>query len=127
MSTPKVVHLKHEPYDVRIDRQSPWGNPFRIGKDGTRAEVIEKYTDWICAKEQRPLLRRARQELAGKVLGCWCSPEPCHGDVLLELANTPWCEKCEAPIETGMMALLCPYGYQCALAPSNAESEESPR
>lgn len=121
---PRVVHLTREPYDVRIDRTSHWGNPFVIGKDGTRAQVIEKYTDWICAPEQRHMVRYARKVLAGKTLGCWCAPKPCHGDVLLELANTPWCEKCEAPIETGFMALMCPHKEQCALRPDDPESQQ---
>lgn len=122
-SHPRVVNLKHERCDVRIDRTSHWGNPFVIGKDGTRDQVIEKYRDWICAPEQRHMVRYARQVLAGKTLGCWCAPLPCHGDVLLELANTPWCEKCEAPIETGMMALFCPLGEQCAMRPDDPESQ----
>ena len=41
MSEPAVVHRKREPFDVLIDRTTPWGNHFRIGRDGTRAEVIE--------------------------------------------------------------------------------------
>ena len=43
----KVVHCKKEPYDIYIGRPSKWGNPFSIGKDGTREEVIEKYREWI--------------------------------------------------------------------------------
>ena len=33
------------------------------------------------------LIARAKVELRGKTLGCWCAPKPCHGDVLLEIAN----------------------------------------
>ena len=36
-----------QPYDVYIGRPSKWGNPFRIGPDGNREEVIRKYRDWI--------------------------------------------------------------------------------
>lgn len=77
-----VVHCKKSKYDVYIGRPSKWGNPFTIGKDGTRQEVIEKYRDWI--KTQQHLLD-SLEELRGKVLGCWCSPKACHGDVLTEL------------------------------------------
>lgn len=80
----KVVHCKDQPYDVYIGRPSKWGNPFLIGRDGTRAEVVQKYRDWLV---QQPHLMQSLPELRGKVLGCWCSPLRCHGDVLLELAN----------------------------------------
>jgi hypothetical protein len=63
---------------------SKWGNPFRRGRDGTRAEVIELYRAWLC---DQPALMAALPELHGRDLVCWCAPEPCHGDVLLRLAN----------------------------------------
>ena len=81
----RVVHCKKEPYDVYIGRPSKWGNPFVLGKDGNREEVIEKYKAWIEA--QPTLLEAARKELKGKTLGCWCSPRLCHGDVLIDIAN----------------------------------------
>ena len=78
----KTVHCKREKYDVYIGRPSKWGNPFSIGKDGTREEVIEKYREYILNK---PELLKSLPELKGKILGCWCDPKPCHGDVLIEL------------------------------------------
>ena len=80
----KVVHCKRDKYDVYIGRPSKWGNPFEIGKDGTRKEVIEKYAAWI---KTQPNLLADLHELRGKSLGCWCSPSACHGDVLMKLAN----------------------------------------
>ena len=80
----KVVHCKRDKYDVYIGRPSKWGNPFEIGKDGTRKEVIEKYAAWI---KTQPNLLADLHELRGKNLGCWCSPRACHGDVLMKLAN----------------------------------------
>lgn len=80
----KVVHCKREPYDIYIGRGSKWGNPFIIGKDGTREEVIQKYKEWILTKKS---LLICLPELQGKILGCWCSPKPCHGDVLIELVE----------------------------------------
>jgi hypothetical protein len=80
----RVVHCKREPYDVYIGRPSKWGNPFRIGPDGTRQEVVAKYRAWIA---QQPDLMAALPELEGKTLGCWCKPEACHGDVLVELVE----------------------------------------
>lgn len=80
-----VVHCKHEKHDVYIGRPSIWGNPFVIGRDGTRAEVIRKYEEWLRTKPH--LIERAKRELKGKVLGCWCAPAACHGDVLAHIAN----------------------------------------
>jgi hypothetical protein len=78
----RVVHCKRSNYDVYIGRPSKWGNPYEIGKDGNRAEVIKKYQRWIL---KQPHLLDALPELRGKVLGCWCAPQHCHGNVLVEL------------------------------------------
>ncbi len=67
-------------------RGSPWGNPFAIGRDGTRAEVIAKYDAWIATQPQT--LARL-PELWGRDLVCFCSPLPCHGETLRRLANRP--------------------------------------
>jgi hypothetical protein len=86
-----VVHVR-EPYDIYIGREvhrngynfeaSKWKNPYIERKDGTRDEVIEKYRQYI---KTRSDLLASLPELKGKRLGCWCKPEPCHGDVLIEL------------------------------------------
>ena len=78
----RVVHLREELYDIYIGRPSKWGNPFVIGKDGTREEVIEKYRRWL---QTRPSLLKDLHEIKGKRLGCFCAPLPCHGDVLVAL------------------------------------------
>lgn len=83
----RVVHCKREAYDVYIGRPSKWGNPFEIGRDGSRAEVIAKYEAWLLESLQFPEHGLDLSELRGKVLGCWCAPKACHGDVLWELAN----------------------------------------
>lgn len=80
-----VVNLRRtRDYDVRIDRQTVWGNPFVVGRDGDRADVIAKFREWATA--QKWLMERVG-ELKGKRLACWCAPLPCHGDVLAELAE----------------------------------------
>ncbi len=74
---------KEHPKDaVYIGRGSPWGNPFVIGKDGNRSEVIEKYKEWFLTQniDVTPL--------KGKHLLCFCAPQECHGDFLLQIANT---------------------------------------
>ena len=84
-SKTRVVNCKKEPYDVYIGRPSKWGNPFKIGRDGSRQEVILKYKDMIISNTE--LIKQIPIELRGKTLGCWCKPDACHGDVLVELVD----------------------------------------
>lgn len=90
-ATPPAWSTAGARYDVFIGRPSKWGNPFVIGRDGDRAMVIAKYEAWV---RDQPALRAALVELCGKVLGCYCAPLPCHGDVLARLAEEgrPGCE-----------------------------------
>ena len=87
---PKVINMAHWVdrdiirRGIRIDRGTKWGNPFRIGKHGNRQEVIQKHIEWL--GENHELLADLHQ-LRGEDLFCWCAPLPCHGDILLELAN----------------------------------------
>ena len=88
----KVVHCKKEPFDVYIGRPSRFGNPFshRTGTAAqyvvpTREEAVRKYEEWLMSQPE--LVEAAKQELKGKILGCWCAPLACHGDVLLRIAN----------------------------------------
>jgi len=69
---------------VYVGRATKWGNPWRIGRDGTRAEVVNRYREWA---ETEPQASQIRAELRGKDLVCWCRPLLCHADVLLEIAN----------------------------------------
>ena len=77
----RVVNAHREPYDVLIARPSKWGNPFQIGRDGNRDQVIKMYEVHV----RRPDLIAALPELAGKRLGFYCKPLSCHGDVLVKL------------------------------------------
>lgn len=85
MAHPLVVHCKRAEYDIYIGRgpNSRWGNPFRIGPDGDRDQVIERYRLWL---PHQPTLLAALGGLAGKRLGCWCAPRRCHGDLLASVA-----------------------------------------
>jgi hypothetical protein len=76
--------LKKDDYDVFIGRNGQWGNPFILGVDGTRSEVIDKYRQWI---KTQPQLLAQLHILRGKRLGCFCKPLACHGDVLVELCE----------------------------------------
>lgn len=70
---------------VRIDRRTEWGNPFEIPDDGGRDAVIRNYAEHYLP--HKPSLLKRLESLRGKALGCWCAPEPCHGDVLKERAE----------------------------------------
>jgi hypothetical protein len=80
-----VVHVRRQRFDVFIGRPSTFGNPFVIGRDGTRAEVIAKYRAHLLGSPE--LLEAAKKELRGRVMGCFCPPLPCHGHVLSEIVN----------------------------------------
>ena len=67
---------------VYVGRPTKWGNPYVIGRDGTRDEVIKKYEQWLRSKSGLDVT-----ELRGKDLVCWCKPKACHADVLMKLAN----------------------------------------
>jgi uncharacterized protein DUF4326 len=84
-SKTRVVHCKKEQFNIYIGRPSKWSNPFKIGRDGSRQEVIQKYKDMIIVNIE--LIKQIPLELKGKTLGCWCKPYQCHGDVLAELAG----------------------------------------
>jgi len=77
-----VVHCKKQAYDVYIGRPGKWGNPFSMMDGYSREQAISKYRSWIV--QQWDLLADLN-ELKGKVLGCYCKPNNCHGDVLVEL------------------------------------------
>lgn len=70
---------------VYIERGSPWGNPFVIGKDGDRDVVCDKYAAMVDADPS--FKAQIIANLKGKDLVCFCKPQRCHGDYLLEVAN----------------------------------------
>jgi hypothetical protein len=90
LGAPRAVHCKRERHHVYVGRNpkwlppSKWGNPFVVGKHGARGECVKLYEGWLLENEE---LMAALGELRGKVLGCWCAPQSCHGDVLVRLAN----------------------------------------
>lgn len=82
------VHNKYHntaPKDaVYIGRGSVYGNPYVIGKHGTREEVIAKFRKDLEACLDDPETQEALLALDGKDLVCFCAPKPCHGDVLID-------------------------------------------
>ena len=86
MSTagPKRIQLRR----TKGWRPTKWGNPFRIDMHGTREECVRQFASFIVSDDPKARsLRQSLAELRGKDLACWCPPGPCHGDVLIEMAN----------------------------------------
>ncbi len=102
-----IAHCKYDIFDRYIGRTMPqfpkgsiFGNPYVIGKDGTREEVIRKHKEWIFGLIEHPTVDRPSisdiMSLRGQTLGCWCrrKNEPktqynhCHGDLYAELADS---------------------------------------
>lgn len=91
---PRVTNLHREELGdaFYVGRASPrrglagsaFGNPYVVGRDGTREQVIELYRRWLLG---RPELLDRLLELRGRRLACWCRPEPCHAEVLAELVD----------------------------------------
>lgn len=89
----KVVNKYQSKYTVYIGRGSKWGNPYTHLTSNTKAKyVVASRQDSIEAFARDlgndiVLLRAVRKELQGQVLGCFCKPKSCHGDVLAKVAN----------------------------------------
>ena len=97
MAKTRVVHVNSEEWKntpeadrVYIGRAMPrrgfkasfWQNMNRITDQVDRSEAIARYRHDVTQSEWH---MSRLEELRGKVLGCWCKPEACHGDVLVEL------------------------------------------
>jgi hypothetical protein len=80
-----VVFIEKERYPKK---SSIFANPFKIGKDGNREEVIEKYKIYMKENiEKNKDLQNELLLLKGKNLGCWCHPQLCHGNILLDMID----------------------------------------
>jgi hypothetical protein len=80
-----IVFLDNE----RFPKQSSiWANPFKIDAKNSREDVLEKYRVYIKAKIEKENLYDKLRALKGKNLGCWCKPDGCHGDILVEIINS---------------------------------------
>jgi len=96
-----IVNLKTEPRlreefeyaqvvnnTVLIDRRTKWGNRWRLGRDGSREEVIARYRADLWRRIQAgEVSLEELAELNGCWLACWCEPLPCHGDVIARAAE----------------------------------------
>ena len=71
---------------INCGRPSPWGNPFIIGRDGTREEVIEKYRVYAIKRNALDPSWLAPLITATDVY-CWCTPKACHVEVIAEILS----------------------------------------
>lgn len=87
---PRVLNKKSDkvpPGAMYVGRPSKWGNPYKIGLHGSREDVIANYRKMITKRIADNPKVFDLEELRGRDLVCWCHPQPCHADVLLELTN----------------------------------------
>ncbi|CAM3780803.1 DUF4326 domain-containing protein [Vreelandella rituensis] len=94
MSATHAINCKHQKADVYIGRGSRFGNPFPITASRSRSASLAAFREWVA--HQPELLRLVRQTLPGKSLGCFCAPQPCHGDILAEIADGAWDDRIPA-------------------------------
>lgn len=83
----KIGNKRRGDKGVYVGRPHPLGNPFVIGKDGTREEVIAKYKVWLWNKiknEDKDIIRALQELRETDTLVCWCDPLPCHVSVIIE-------------------------------------------
>lgn len=96
----RVVHCKKDKFDIYIGRspnQLKFGNPFIIGPDGDRNDVVNKFRQWLktgqnfenklATEENRVWILSNLHTLYDMIVACWCKPLACHGDVYGELLN----------------------------------------
>jgi hypothetical protein len=96
----RVVHCKRDKFTHYIGRPSPLGNPFPVEPYG-RTKAIELFEEH--ARKDGLVLAAIKALPEDAVLGCWCAPEACHGDVIIKL----WCEmKVAEPVLTGIDAVM---------------------
>lgn len=92
----KVAHTNRLSADVTKDqtlyvgRPTDYGNPFKIGPDGNRDDVIRKFTEWWLHDDRTALRKRAVIECRDKILLCWCFPDRCHANVIADYVNGYW-------------------------------------
>jgi hypothetical protein len=72
---------------IYIGRGTDYGNPFKIGEDGTRDEVCDKYNEWIDKPEQAWIRQKIKKHLKGANVICFCAPARCHGLKIIQIAN----------------------------------------
>jgi hypothetical protein len=85
------------PNTLKVDRTTRWGNPMRAGEGYSAAQAVSDYRSWVTGTGGSkfyaefgapPALADIKLSLAGRNLACWCRiGQPCHAEVLLEIAN----------------------------------------
>ena len=81
----KTANAKEAASAIYVGRPTKWGNPYTLGEHRTREQAIAYYEQYVLRRPK--FVDEIRTELRGKDLLCFCSPLPCHADVLLRIAN----------------------------------------
>ena len=90
MGKTRVVNIRKESCDVYIGRAGHgkdgyFGNPFRLDAEMARGGTLDRYRKYFYHRlSTDEEFRRRIGELQGKTLGCFCKPNPCHGDIIKE-------------------------------------------
>lgn len=119
----KVVHCKKDKFDIYIGRSAAakslsWGNPFAISEKMNRQEVIDRFEDFLLRNPA--LFAEALRVMPGKVLGCFCSPLACHGDIYKKYVENPRLYK-EKRIEMGLEQAASEVSQQNPTTPTTKE------
>jgi len=82
------------PNTVKVTRPGIWGNPYVVGESGPAEECVERFRKMLAGNLWTPpTITTIQEQLRGKNLACWCKiGAPCHGDVLLRVANSSFSE-----------------------------------
>jgi len=94
------------PYNAKyVGRPTIFGNPFLISSESDVQFCVDAYRRWIHRPSQARIVDLAKKMLKGKDLACWCPlDQPCHADVLLEIANaTPPLTKLDPSLRSGQV------------------------
>jgi len=97
----RAVNMRHEQYDIKVDRSTRMGNPFRMNGERDRENVCNRFEIYVACQiyvhahlsVMDTLMREVdrfieRNPDAKEIrLGCWCKPKRCHADALARLVK----------------------------------------
>jgi len=87
---PKVYNMRTKGWPInakKVDRSTPYGNPFIMTNESQRDKVCDQFEAWIRQPLQAKIRAQAKADLKGCDLLCWCAPKRCHADTWLCIAN----------------------------------------
>lgn len=88
-----VVNLRSSRFTVYIGRPGrglpgPFGNPFIVGQHGARGECVRLFESWFASDAATTYRKLVDTHIKpSDVLGCFCKPAACHGDIIARYVN----------------------------------------